>query len=338
MQHLLTNGPLLDSKGNLTEGGYAFSLVKDYKREAIKANKLRIKEWDYYYFGNEEYGVGLTIDDNGYMSLASISFLDFKNKTQVTKSPMGIMPLGKVNLPPTSKTGDVSLSYKGTDMAFYNDGKSRRLVCHMDDFIDGLPFGCDLKITDHNDDTMVIATPFNKKKHFYYNQKINDLEANGIITIGKKVYNVNKWYGVLDWGRGVWTYKQTWFWSSLSGESDGHLIGFNLGYGFGDTSSASENMFFLDKKGYKLEDVVFKIPTKDGKDDFLSNWKIESASKDIDLTFTPILNRRCYTNALIIASFQNQVFGRFSGYVTADKKKIRIDNVLAFAEKVYNKW
>ncbi|HBP25462.1 MAG TPA: DUF2804 domain-containing protein, partial [Acholeplasmatales bacterium] len=48
-QKILTPGPLLDEKGNLTEAGYATSLVKDYSREQIKSSQLRIKEWDYYY-------------------------------------------------------------------------------------------------------------------------------------------------------------------------------------------------------------------------------------------------------------------------------------------------
>ena len=61
MQHKLTPGPLLDQTGNLAEAGYAFSLVKDYDRKAIKAGKMRIKEWDYYYIGNNDYGIALTI-------------------------------------------------------------------------------------------------------------------------------------------------------------------------------------------------------------------------------------------------------------------------------------
>ena len=64
MQHLLSSGKLLDEKGNLSEAGYAFSLVKEYDRKDIKAPKSRIKEWDYYYIGNNERGVAFTIDDN----------------------------------------------------------------------------------------------------------------------------------------------------------------------------------------------------------------------------------------------------------------------------------
>ena len=96
MQHKLSSGPLLNQQGNLNEAGYAFSMVKEYDRKAIKAGKLRIKEWDYYYVGNNDYGIALTIADNSYMSLVSVSILDFKNKWFITKSSMGFMSKGKI--------------------------------------------------------------------------------------------------------------------------------------------------------------------------------------------------------------------------------------------------
>ena len=46
-QHEITERrPLLDASGNLTEPGYAKSLLPVYRRGDIKANKLRIKEWE----------------------------------------------------------------------------------------------------------------------------------------------------------------------------------------------------------------------------------------------------------------------------------------------------
>lgn len=45
-QHILSKGALLDCNGRLVEAGYATSLIKDYDRNAIKAGRLRIKEWD----------------------------------------------------------------------------------------------------------------------------------------------------------------------------------------------------------------------------------------------------------------------------------------------------
>ena len=115
-----------------------------------------------------------------------------------------------------------------------------------------------------NKDTLVIITPPYKddKKAFYYNQKINNLIAMGTLTFGKEEYQLNKLQGVLDWGRGVWTRDNTWYWSSMSTIlPDGSPFGFNLGYGFGDTSAASENMAFYKGKAYKLNDVDFGLTT-----------------------------------------------------------------------------
>ena len=63
---------------------------------------------------------------------------------------------------------------------------------------------------------MVIATPFDKPGHFYYNQKINCMRAEGWIELGDRRFELtkDKFFAVLDWGRGVWTYHNTWYWGS----------------------------------------------------------------------------------------------------------------------------
>ena len=129
MQHQLSKGKLLNEQGNLNEAGYAFSLIKDYNRSDIKAKKMRIKEWDYYYVGNEHYGVALTIDDNSYMGLGSVSVLDFDNNFWHTKSHINLFPNGKTNLPSTSKYGDCHYKGNGIEISFFNDGERRRLLC-----------------------------------------------------------------------------------------------------------------------------------------------------------------------------------------------------------------
>ena len=124
---------------------------------------------------------------------------------------------------------------------------------------------------------MTIATPFRKKHAFYYNTKINCMRAKGYCVVkGMHMsFDESDSLGTLDWGRGIWTYKNTWYWSSLQTRlQNGKTFGFNLGYGFGDTSAATENMVFMDGVAHKLDKVVFEIPQKNGKDDFLSPWTI----------------------------------------------------------------
>ena len=338
-QHLLTHGPLLNESGELIEAGYAFSLVKEYKRSAIKKLKNRIKEWDYYFFHDDEYGVALTIADNSYMALISASVIDFKNKKEWTKSYMKWFTRGSTCLPYTSEDGNIVVKSEKYDFTFNNDHENRHLICNLKDLINDHDFHVDVSLIRKNPYSMVIATPFKKKRHFYYNQKINLLEVKGSFSFGpiKHTFKTHT-YGVLDWGRGIWTYSNTWYWSSLSGYQDGQLIGFNLGYGFGDTSKASENMLFVNDKAYKLEDVKFDIPVVNKKEMYLKPWKITSKSSDINLTFNPIIDRYSNTNAIIIQSKQHQVFGTFSGAIRIKGQIIKLDNMIGFAEKVKNRW
>ena len=62
MQHELSEGLLLNENGNLNEAGYAFKLVKKYQRKDIKGLKSRIKEWDYYFINDDEYGLRIAVD------------------------------------------------------------------------------------------------------------------------------------------------------------------------------------------------------------------------------------------------------------------------------------
>jgi len=339
MDKELNKGKLLDKYGNLKECGFSYDLVKDYNRKDIRGLKTRIKEWDYYYFLNDEYGVALTVDDNSYMSLVSVSFLDFKLKKYITKSKIKAFTFGKVNLPSSSSKGDIIYSSNDFSFKFLNNGTERHLICWYKGFTKYSDFNCDIVVNQTNPKSMVIATPFKKDRHFYYNQKINCLVGNGYFSIGEKKYVMKDMVGGLDWGRGVWTYKNTWYWSSLSIKDKDGYKGFNLGYGFGDTSAASENMAFFNKEAYKLNDVQFLIPRDEkGNYKFLEPWKMLSDSKDINLTFTPLLDRHDDTNLFVLASMQHQVFGRFSGEIKCKKKTIKFDNALGFAERVLNKW
>src|SRR5690606_26707277 len=56
-QQQLGEGELLDARGRLIACGYAASEVRRYRRNAVKAGPLRIKEWDYYCVLTDRYGL-----------------------------------------------------------------------------------------------------------------------------------------------------------------------------------------------------------------------------------------------------------------------------------------
>ncbi len=341
-RRIITPGPLHDGNGRLVETGYATELIKTYDRSRIRAGRTRIKEWDYYAVCTDRFALALTIDHNGYMTMDSISLLDFERNSQITKSAMNLPLFAPRDLPSSSKNGSIRVAGKGYMLSFENDGVSRRLNGFMNKFSGEDTIVFDLILTDEPKESMVIVTPY--KDHpeaFYYNQKINCMRVDGTITLGGREYKCDPadTFAVLDWGRGVWTYDNTWYWGSASGLVEGIPFGFNLGYGFGDTSAASENVLVYDGKIHKLEQVCFEIPGKDGKEDYLSPWTFTDSEGRLELTFEPIMDRCMKTDLLVICSDQHQVFGRFSGKaVLDDGRELKIEKLTGFAEKVRNKW
>ena len=92
---------LLNRDGTLAEPGWSRSLVQIYNREAVKAPKFRIKEWDYYLILCDKHAVALTLSDDGYIGMQSASLLVFdeKNPWEITNSVLNFFPMGKYKLP-----------------------------------------------------------------------------------------------------------------------------------------------------------------------------------------------------------------------------------------------
>lgn len=332
-------GDLLDNRGRLSRPGWATRPLLDYNRSAIKACRFKIKEWDYYCILTDSHGVAFTIADNSYMSLIAVTVFDFESAREISNSIILPFTMGSLNMPSSSEHGDIVFENKKISLKFIRCEESRRLEIAYENFCDNKCLTGHLVLNQPDTlDSMVIATPFPKNDlAFYYNQKINCMPAEGELRLGEQTlpFSPDSAFAVLDWGRGVWTYSNTWYWGSASGKIAGKAFGFNIGYGFGDTSKASENMLFHDGKAHKIDRVEFHIP----EDDFLKPWKFSSNDSRFEMDFFPILDRHSNANLVVIKSVQHQVFGRFSGKVRLDNgDELIVKDLLGFAEKVYNRW
>lgn len=330
--------PLLKEDGSLREPGWSKKLLQVYDRTKIRAPGFRIKEWDYYLVMGDGFAGAFTISDDGYIGLQSVSLLNFKEGWEHTETILNPFPMGKLRLPQSSETGNTVYKDKRLHMGFFvKDGK-RELRCRFKDFYEGKPFSCDIVLRQPEMDTMVIATPWKEKKTaFYYNQKINCMPAEGSMTFDGRTYTFSKDkdFGTLDWGRGVWTYDNRWYWGSGNGIVNGKPFGFNIGYGFGDTSAASENMLFYDGTAHKLEDVIFHIP----EESYMKPWRFTENNGRFEMEFIPVLDRASKTSAVIIESDQHQVFGRMSGKAVLDDGTVlEIRDLMCFAEDVHNRY
>ena len=340
-------GPLLDDSGRLAQRGYATSPLLEYDRSRIAASRLRIKEWDYYLINDDDYALAFTIGDMGYLALVSASLLDFANGTFITESTMGAFPLGRLGLPSTSTLGVTQYADKRAAMTFEVAGGMRRLVVNFGDFKDGQPLVAEVVLDQEPRDSMVIATPWAEdERAFYYNQKIVGMRAVGSFALGGLYHEFREdnSFGLLDWGRGVWTRDNMWYWGVAQGMQGGRLVAMNLGYGFGDTTAASENMVFVDGIAHKLGRVDFGIPVRDEgaskvseRFDLMRPWHMTDDEERLDLVFTPEIDRFDYVDLKLVVSDQHQVFGKLDGWVLLDDgTKLGVNGLRASAEAVHN--
>ena len=343
----------------LAEQGWATSLVRAYDRSCIKAPRWRIKEWDYYLINDDEYAVAFTLSDLGYVGLISASVIELVQGTYKTTSVITPFPLGRFRLPSSSEEGVSTFENGRVHFRFEVKDGVRKIHAQFARFDGDEDLTFDAVLDDEPQDSMVIVTPWEEDKHaFYYNQKIVAMRARGSFKKGMVVhgFSPDNSFGLLDWGRGVWTRDNTWYWAVAQGWQNGrgsagpsssaHRVGLNLGYGFGDTSAASENMFFLDGVVHKLHRVDFGVPEKSGAEnarklqdcfDLIAPWHVTDDEGRLELVFTPQLDRVDYMNFALVRTDQHQVFGLFSGTIILDDgTAFEIKDLQGSAEVVHN--
>lgn len=345
MDHqVLQETPLLTKKGTLTEIGWAKEPLFLYDRNAIKAPFYRIKEWDYYAIINPKlhYAIAVTVSDLGYASLFCITFVDYNLKKSVQCDSIKLLSCHKTGLAPSSDIdNEVSFMNEKMTIAFVKKANKRHLLFTAPSLV--LPSGkiglkCELTLLQaQKHESINIATSWAEKPTaFYLNQKVVGMPVSGIVRLGDEKHELDKGeaFGILDWGRGRWTYKNRWYWASAAGMINGTPLGFNLGYGFTDRSQATENAIFVNYKLYKIHNITFDIPKN-----YLKPWHMLDDEGKVDLNFLPIAPRTSLMKMGPILSDQKQYFGIYNGVLhLEDNLEIKVKNLFGFAEDVYNKY
>jgi hypothetical protein len=334
---ITARGPLLDTRGVLTRRGYATKPLLDYRRKDIKAPPWRIKEWDFYQVSNDDYCVQFTIGHTAYAGALTVTFFRFSDGLRYDRNATLILPFGSLGMPETSAEG-VRASRGGVDISFEVQPHLRVLRCKTTGAKNIPPMEAEIALAHNHDTSLVIATPFREyPEAFYYNEKINCMPADGYITIGGERFDFEPQsaFGLLDWGRGVWPFHTEWYWGNGSGLVKGVPFGFNIGFGFGDTSAASENMLFYDGNAFKISEVRFDLSAGG----YMAPKKFSSDDGSFEMDFTPVYDRYTENKLLFVDTRCHQIFGRFSGKARlGNGKELVVKDLMAFTEHAVNNW
>ncbi len=325
---------LLDPQGRIAEPGWARSMQYTYNREAAHRRPVRLKEWDFYQIQLEPYVLQLTLGHVSYMCSVSATLMDISSGKKWSIGAMKPFFVPDLDLDPEgdslvrfeNKQFSLSLEVKSGERVLRVKGSSKEFR-EVDI--------CIRLENDRSNEKMVIATPFAQKPdQFYLNYKENYYRGEGYARFDDLCVSFDGCTGLVDWGRGVWPYRHEWFWGNLTSRIGGVPFGFNIGWGFGDLRNATENMFFYDRKAYKLG--VLEVERDES--DYMKPWRLRDESGALEMVFEPFFDNYTQNKFVVVDTHCDQLFGRFSGKIVTDDGEKEFEGLVAFIEHAVNRW
>ncbi len=344
---------LLASDGTLLAAGYARHNVFNYNRNNSKP-EIHRKEWDFYQISNGRYMLQVSFANITLGGYLSASLVDLRNPNKKKKLAAGVVAdsvalfvggKDKYILPPKGDVPNkVRFNVKGIGSAYceFITEKNKRTLffrskdteCRLEmDIPDGL-------------ENITTVLPFkDDPKSYFMTTKQNCMPCEGYFRKKdlKVEFSKEDTFCSLDWGRVNTPYKLVWYWgngSTYITDKDGkkHTFGFEITWGIGDESKATETAIFYDGKLHKFGAVDVEHFPKPDK--YMQPWHFKSEDGRFDFVMTPFYDHHCDTNALnVLRMHSHQVHGMWNGTaILDDGKKVEVKDMYAFCEYVENKW
>ncbi len=330
---------LLEENGNLAVAGWARHNFFEFDRRSAKP-RSRLKEWDFYQISNGKWMVQLNFANITLGAAASALLLNLETGEIFSATNLEVATRKKFPLPRNGEVPNFFRYEKGNTILQFDTrrscrkleykGKAKGKTFSMEFTMDFMP----------NHENITIVTPFkDKPSHFFMTMKQNCMPCAGVVKVGEQeiIFDKKDTFAVLDWGRGVWPYKNFWYWGNGATYIDGKIFGFEVTWLIGDESNATETCLFYDGKAHKIGKCdIENFP----KDRWMEPWHITSEDGRFDVTMTPFHDHK--SGALVfnaVGMLSHQVHGLWNGYaILDDGTKLEIKDMYAFCEYVENRW
>lgn len=345
---------LVADDGTLLAAGWARHNVFDFDRTKVKPS-VRAKEWDFYQISNGKYMVQISFANISIGGYVSAVLVDLRNPDKSKKlaagnvtAPMSLFLGGKNKyaLPPK---GDVPNKVKytvGKAEFEFNTGETKRTL-YFKSSDKGKAVECrfEMDIPDGLENITTVLPFKDSPTSFFMTTKQNCMPCGGTFKWGDKVFDFSKedTFCCLDWGRVNTPYRLVWYWGNGStylygNDGTKHTFGFEITWGIGDESKATETCVFYDGKAHKFGAV--DVETFPKPDKYMRPWHFVSEDGRFDFVMKPFYDHHSDTNALnLLRMHSHQVHGLWSGTATLDDgTKLEVKDMYAFCEYVENKW
>lgn len=332
---------LLADDGTLLAPGWARHNVFEYDRKAVK-HPMRRKEWDFYQISNGKLMLQLSFANISLGGYVSAALVDLEHGKTIC-APMGLFLGGKDKYVLPAK-GDVPNNVKmkigKCEFEFDTKETSRTLYFKSGEY--EVHAQMDIMPELENITTVLPFKGFPDR--YFMTTKQNCMPCECTYRVGDKTYCFSKddTFCSLDWGRVHTPYSLVWYWGNGSTyvydeKGEKHIFGFEITWGIGDETNATETCLFYDGKAHKIGAVDVEFFPKPDK--YMQPWHFVSEDGRFDMTMTPFYDNHADTNAIVMRMHSHQVHGKWNGTVILDDgTKLEIKDMYAFCEYVENRW
>jgi hypothetical protein len=324
---------LCDARGRLNPEAVGFARTPLF-RANLSGHPLRKKRWNFWNWIGPEGVFSVTLADIDYASFCSFTFTDFGDGAHWAGASYG-RP-GRFALPETVEANVTfsggGLEYancvEGDDLAVQFQGRTGGGDAVAADFVVRRPAG---------HESLNVVVPWTPTR-FQCNSKHGALPCEGEVRVGERRYRLDPetWFGVQDWGRGVWPYRSFWNWGVATGRVGGVPLGVNFGAKWTTGTGANENGILWDGRLHKvMEDLRWEYDAAAWR----KPWRVVAPhSGAIDLVLEPNVAHTPRLALGVVATGGVCAFGRWRGQVSVEGRELAVDGLLGWAEEFAHRW
>ena len=294
-------------------------------------NNMRLKEWEAFQMGNEEFFVFGAIYT---AKISAIIVLEIYNK--ISKEIISIYKFAspsKINIGDGMLNSITSYETKDFNIKIHNNLENNEIYIRANLAETKRNPKINLDITAyHINEPIVTCMPLGENRAIYSHKSLMPMEGSLFIDNYKAQFKKENSNLIVDDHKGYYPYKLKYDWVTAWGKDiSGNTIGFNLTDNqVIDKENYNENCVWINDKMFPLPPI--KVERNYGKKEI---WHIKDKYNTIDLHFYPERKSKLKINALIICCDYEAPMGRFEGYIKVEDRKIELKKFFGMGEKKY---
>lgn len=294
-------------------------------------NNMRLKEWEAFQMGNEEFFIFGAIYTAKISAIVIIEIYDKIHKDIISiykfVSPSKInIGDGMINSITYYKTEDFSLE-------IHNDLKNHKVDLKTNISKTKKSPKINFHIAAyHINEPIVTCMPLGENRAIYSHKALMPMEGYFSIDGCEAQFKKDQSNMIVDDHKGYYPYRLKYDWVTAWGkDSSGNTIGFNLTDNqVIDKEKYNENCIWFNHNMFPLPPI--KVERNYDKGEI---WHIKDKGNTIDLYFYPERKSELKINALIVCCNYEAPMGKFEGYIVVADKRIEIKDFFGMGEKKY---